>query len=120
MAWLKKRRSATSFDVKCQKLFLSMVKGATLSDFMATLIYDKLLAMVRVYDHHSRSCLPVDPASIARPTVWALARYHTKYIWAGKHLPSVDSLNDAVHQFGNRLKWKLQVLENQYHIRSCV
>ena len=82
-----------------------MLKGGTLSDFKATLNYDKLFDMVRVYDHESRSCLPADPASIAWPTVWALARYHTKYIWAGTPLLSLASINDALHQFGNRLQW---------------
>jgi len=88
------------------RAFLSLMKGASASDWWMMMNFNKLRRSVYVYNHDRRMVTYADK-QLEWPIVWVLARYHQKHVFYSKKKPSIKTLNDQLINFEKESKMEM-------------
>lgn len=98
------------------RFFRSLMKGASLQDWLSLLRFDDFAKQVYVLDHacmtafHPFARFQLHSALRSRALPWhvvmLLGKYHRKHIFHGNRLPKVQSAMRQVHDFLARLQWQ--------------
>ena len=85
---------------------LSMMRGASLSDWLWFIAFSRLRSQVYIYSHEAHSVYTPEGEEVEWPVIWILARYHKKHILCSKAVPRIDSVVRDLVEWTHRLKWR--------------